>query len=194
MKILLINGGKEFGPSGGRLNTTLHEQAREVLTAMGHKIRETVIDRGYDIEEEVEKLLWMDVVIWQMPAWWMAEPWIVKQYVDYVFSRGSGKLYNNDGRHRVTPTEGYGTGGLLQGKKYMISGTWNAPIEAFTRENDFFDRAGIDGVYLHFHKANQFLGMKPLPTFVCMDVVKNPQIEQYLNDYKLHLESIINNE
>lgn len=63
MKIFLINGGKEFGPSGGRLNTTLQEQAREVLTPMGHEVRETVIDRGYDIEEEVEKLLWMDVVI-----------------------------------------------------------------------------------------------------------------------------------
>ena len=40
----------------------------------------------------------------------------VKKYIDEVFTTGHGKLYHSDGRHRVNPTEGYGTGGLLQGK------------------------------------------------------------------------------
>ena len=102
----------------------------------------------------------------------------------------SNKLVANDGRHRVNPTVGYGTGGLLHGKKHMISSTWNAPIEAFTREGDFFEGAGVDGVHFHFHKANEFLGTTRLPTFTCNDVVKNPQVERYLSDYRAHLEKV----
>ena len=182
MNILLIDGGQHFGHSAGRLNHTLHQTARDTLTALGHAVKETVIEAGYDKDAEVEKWLWMDSVVWQMPGWWMGEPWTVKKYIDEVFTAGVGenKLVANDGRHRVNPTEGYGTGGLLHGKKHMISSTWNAPIEAFTREGDFFEGAGVDGVYLHFHKANEFLGTTRLPSFICNDVIKNPQVERYL--------------
>ena len=120
MNILLLDGGKEFGHSHGELNHTLHKKAKEVLTALGHNVKETVIDAGYDVEAEIEKFLWMDAVIWQMPGWWMHEPWTVKKYIDEVLTVGHGKLYHSDGRHRVNPTEGYGTGGLLQGKKHML--------------------------------------------------------------------------
>ncbi|HEZ4406531.1 TPA: NAD(P)H-dependent oxidoreductase, partial [Neisseria meningitidis] len=34
---------------------------------------------GYDVEAEIEKFVWMDAVIWQMPGWWMHEPWTVKK-------------------------------------------------------------------------------------------------------------------
>ncbi|HFC6304472.1 TPA: NAD(P)H-dependent oxidoreductase [Neisseria meningitidis] len=145
---------------------------------------------GYDVEAEIEKFVWMDAVIWQMPGWWMHEPWTVKKYIDEVLTAGHGKLYQSDGRHSVNPTEGYGTGGLLQGKKHMLSPTWNAPIEAFTREGDFFEGKGVDVLYMHFHKANEFLGMTRLPTFLCNDVVKNPQVEKYLADYQAHLEKV----
>ena len=49
MNILLIDGGKAFGHSAGRLNHTLHQTARDTLSALGHHVRETVIDDGYDI-------------------------------------------------------------------------------------------------------------------------------------------------
>ena len=67
MNILLLDGGKDFGHSHGELNHTLHKKAKEVLTALGHNVKETVIDAGYDVEAEIEKFLWMDAVIWQMP-------------------------------------------------------------------------------------------------------------------------------
>ncbi|WP_297962759.1 NAD(P)H-dependent oxidoreductase, partial [uncultured Campylobacter sp.] len=79
MKILLINGGAPFNGKGGKLTNTLHELAKKTLQALGHETRETAIHEGYDIEGEVEKFLWMDAVIWQMPAWWMGEPWLVKK-------------------------------------------------------------------------------------------------------------------
>lgn len=190
MNILLIDGGKAFGHSQGKLNHSLHTLAQQTLASLGHHTQETVIENGYDAQAEVEKILWADAVIWQMPAWWMGEPWTVKEYMDKVFSAGAGKLFASDGRHSATPTEGYGTGGLLHGKHHMLSLTWNAPIEAFTRAGDFFDGAGVDGVYLHFHKANEFLGMRPLPTFICTDVIKNPQPERYFADYAQHLTQV----
>ena len=54
MNILLLDGGKEFGHSHGELNHTLHKKAKEVLTALGHNVKETVIDAGYDVEAEIE--------------------------------------------------------------------------------------------------------------------------------------------
>lgn len=190
MNILLIDGGKAFGHSHGQLNHTLHATARELLTALGHQVKETVIDDGYDIQAEIEKFLWMDVVIWQMPGWWMGLPWTVKKYMDEVFTAGHGKLYASDGRHRDNPTKNYGKGGLLQGKKHMMSLTWNAPIEAFVNPEEFFEGKGVDAVYLHFRKANEFLGMGTLPTFICNDVIKAPDVPKYIADYKAHLTKI----
>lgn len=54
----------------------------------------------------------------------------------------------------------------------MLSLTSNAPMEAFTDKDQFFHGVGVDGVYLPFHKANQFLGMEALPTFIANDVIK----------------------
>ena len=72
----------------------------------------------------------------------------------------------------------------------MLSLTWNAPIEAFAREGDFFEGKGVDDLYMHFYKLNEFIGLIRLPTFLCSDVIKNPQVEQYLADYQAHLEKV----
>lgn len=189
-KVLLLNGSKKFGNSEGRLSVTLHNVAKESLESLGLKVLETHIDKGYTIESEVQKLLDSDVWIYQMPGWWMGEPWIVKKYIDEVYLAGAGKFFTSDGRHSDNPSKNYGTGGLLQDKRYMFSLTWNAPLESFTDKDEFFGGVGVDGVYLHLHKAHEFMGLKALPTFICNDVVKNPQIEQYKADYKAHLQKI----
>ncbi|MCE3036696.1 NAD(P)H-dependent oxidoreductase [Helicobacter sp. faydin-H20] len=185
--ILLINGAKDFGLSKGRLNSTLHDVAKDTLQSLGLYINETHIDKDYDIEVEVQKILDSDAIIYQMPGWWMGEPWIVKKYIDEVFNAGAGKLYANDGRSREDISKKYGSGGLSQNKKYMFSLTWNAPLEAFTDKEQFFEGVGVDGIYLHLHKAHQFLGMSALPTFICNDVIKNPQVQKYIKDYQAHL-------
>uniref|UniRef100_UPI0028AB2D28 NAD(P)H-dependent oxidoreductase n=1 Tax=Stutzerimonas kunmingensis TaxID=1211807 RepID=UPI0028AB2D28 len=152
-KILLLNGGKAFAHSAGQYNATLHQTAIETLTAAGFEVRTTQIDAGYDVQQEVEKILWADALIYQMPGWWMGAPWTVKKYLDEVFTAGHGSLYANDGRTRSDASQKYGSGGLLQGKRYMISATWNAPQQAFDDPSDFFAGKGVDAVYLPFHKA-----------------------------------------
>ena len=188
--ILLLNGGKRFAHSDGRLNQTLHETALAHLDRRGFDLRQTFIDGGYDIPTEVDKFLWADVVIYQMPGWWMGAPWTVKKYMDDVFTEGHGSLYASDGRTRSDASKKYGSGGLVQGKKYMLSLTWNAPMEAFTDKEQFFHGVGVDGVYLPFHKANQFLGMEALPTFIANDVIKMPDVPRYIAEYRKHLAEI----
>lgn len=190
--ILIINGAKKFAHSNGELNNTLTKLAQDQLQAAQFNVKVTTPDQPYDVQEEVEKYLWADVIIYQMPGWWMGEPWTVKKYIDDVFTQGHGSLYANDGRTRSDTSKKYGSGGLIQGKKYMLSLTWNAPEEAFVDPEQFFHGVGVDGVYLHFHKANQFLGLEMLPTFIVHDVIKMPAISSYIESYKEHLNKIIN--
>ena len=185
--ILIINGAKPFAHSGGELNDTLAELAKAVLGELGHSVQITRADSLYDAAEEVQKYLWADTVIYQMPGWWMGAPWTVKKYIDDVFTAGHGSLYANDGRSRSDASKKYGSGGLIHAKKYMLSLTWNAPVEAFSAPDQFFHGAGVDGVYLPFHKANQFLGMQALPTFMVNDVIKAPEIAAYKAQYRSHL-------
>ncbi|PIA72790.1 flavodoxin family protein [Ectopseudomonas toyotomiensis] len=189
-KIVLLNGGKAFAHSHGQYNSTLHDAAVAFLDRAGFDVKTTFIDGGYDVEEEVQKFLWADVVIYQMPGWWMGAPWTVKKYIDEVFTAGHGSLYANDGRTRSDASQKYGSGGLIQGKQYMLSLTWNAPVQAFEDPTDFFEGKGVDAVYFPFHKANEFLGMSGLPTFICNDVMKVPNIEQDVARYEQHLAQV----
>ena len=189
-KILLLNGGNAFAQSHGQYNTTLHDAAVAFLDRAGFDVKTTFIDGGYDVEEEVQKFLWADVVIYQMPGWWMGAPWTVKKYLDEVFTEGHGSLYANDGRTRSDASQKYGSGGLIQGKQYMLSLTWNAPVQAFEDPTDFFEGKGVDAVYFPFHKANEFLGMTGLPTFICNDVMKVPSIEHDVARYEQHLAKV----
>lgn len=191
MNILIINGAKQFAISKGELNNAFAHLAEDYLRRQGHRVLTTVVDDGYEIDEEIQKIANSDLMIYQMPAWWMGEPWIVKRYIDEVFTAGHGVLYASDGRSRFDNTKKYGSGGLLQGKRYMLSLTWNAPLEAFDEQDQFFEGVGIEGVYLPFHKANQFLGLQPLPSFVANDVEKNPQIESDMARYLQHLKQYV---
>ena len=188
--ILIVDASKPFGHSQGQLNRYLTRIAQETLNGLGHDVLITQVEQGYVVDEEVDRFLWADTVIYQMPAWWMEGPWIMKKYVDEVFTAGRGKLFENDGRTRSDGARKYGSGGLLKGKKYLFSITWNAPLEAFTDRDQFFEGKGIDAVLFAFHKANQFIGMSPLPTFMCNDVVKNPQIVRDADRYRLFLREV----
>ncbi len=71
--ILIINGAKKFAHSNGQLNDTLTEVADGTLRDLGHDVRIVRADSDYVVKAEVQNFLWADVVIWQMPGWWMGE-------------------------------------------------------------------------------------------------------------------------
>ncbi len=189
-RIYILNGAKAFGTSGGKLNSALCEVARESLGEMGHELRGVEIDKGYDIKQEVQNLVWADTFIYHFPAWWMCEPWIVKKYIDEVYLASYEVLFSGDGRSREDASKKYGSGGLAGNKSYMLCSTWNAPLEAFTDETQFFEGKGVDYVFTHLHKAHAFLAMKKLDSFMCNDVMKNPQIKTDIENYKAHLKKV----
>ena len=95
---------------------------------------------------------------------------------------------NGDGRSREDDSKQYGTGGTLQGKKYMLSVTFNAPEEAFNNENQFFfEGKSVDDLLFPTHLNFKFFGMKGLPTFACFDVMKNPQIQEDFKRFDTHI-------
>ena len=70
--ILIINGAKEFAHSKGQLNDTLTEVADGFLRDAGHDVKVVRADSSYDVKAEVQNFLWADVIIWQMPGWWIS--------------------------------------------------------------------------------------------------------------------------
>ena len=187
-KVLILDCGCQIFGRGGNLNHYYSDLAMKVLQKLGHEVQITLVGGLWEISEEGEKIQGADAIIVQTPAWWMSPPWQFKKYQDEVFIQPG--IVKNDGRHHADPSIGYGTGGTLTEKKYMLSSTWNAPKAAFDRKDDFFGGVGIDGVLLPVHKAFQFLGMKPLPSFMANDVDKNPTFEEDRQRFKEHLKKV----
>ncbi len=100
-------------------------------------------------------------------------PWITKKYIDEVFSAGDHNgLYINDGRTRSDASKRYGSGGLMQGTKYMLSLTYNCPTSEFSAKDGFFDGLSLDEANIATHKTFQFCGAEPLETYSVHDIFK----------------------
>lgn len=180
-KVLVINGGKKFAHSGAELNNTITSWDEEFFsTENGFEIKVTHVgNEDYNVEEEVQKMVWADLVVYHFPIWWMYMPYSLKEYFDKVLTAGHRKgLYYSDGRKSENPKKNYGTGGLMQGTKYLVTTTWNAPEEAFTIPEEFFQGRSVDdGVLFPFHRMNAFCGLEPLPSKHFHDVEKNGSAE-----------------
>ncbi|WP_144729979.1 NAD(P)H-dependent oxidoreductase [Acinetobacter oleivorans] len=190
-KVLIINTHQFYeGISTGTLNNSVVEIMKETMTNLGCEIQLTHVEKGYDINEEVNKHLWADLIITQSPVYWFGSPWIYKKYVDEVFTEGlkQGTFLADDGRTRNDPSKQYGTGGKLFGKKYMLSLTWNAPQEAFDNsEQKLFDGRSVDDVFIHNTSNYRFCGVEVLPTFSFFDVFKDPQVSKDIESLKQKL-------
>ncbi len=193
METLIINAHLTYpGWSEGKLNLTLMELAKTFFVERGHTVAETMVESGYDPEEEVSKHATADLVILQTPVNWFGAPWIYKKYVDDVFNAGlnSKVLLDGDGRTRSDLTRQYGTGGKMQGKKFMMSTTWNAPREAFDNpQGILYGGKGTADVFLNITSNYKFCGYDVLPDFGVFDIFKKIEaIPAALKDYPQHLE------
>ncbi len=191
-KALIINAHQKHEFSPGGLNRSLAKYIDSDLEAKGFEVRSTHIDEPYDLNEEIQKHKWADVVILQSPVYWMGLPWAAKKYLDEVYMSGiDGDLCKGDGRWKdpENPKQNYGTGGTLNGKKYMLSLTFNAPKEAFDDPDQYlFKGKSIDDLFFWVHCNFRFFAMEPLDTFACYDVIKDPDIENDLVRLQKHLD------
>lgn len=180
MNIFVINGHKYYPFSQGKLNRTLFNKIVELVTP-GNQIKTTIIEEGYELDKEIDKFLWADIIIIQTPINWFSFPGTFKSYIDDVYKHGS--FYG--------PSEEYGKGGLLKDKKYMYSLTWNSPCYAFSELGGFFDGRGMDEAIIAMHKLQQYCGMQKIETFSCNDVVKHPDIQLFLERLEKHINKYV---
>ncbi|GFD73906.1 NAD(P)H-dependent oxidoreductase [Tenacibaculum sp. ZH5_bin.1] len=186
--ILIINGHQYYPFAEGKLNQSFIEKLSAQLKEANLNIKITVTQNDYNVDEEVEKFLWADVVFLQTPLNWMGITWSFKKYMDDVFTAGMmGKLSQGDGRTSEAPKKNYGLGGLLNGK-YMMSVTANAPKEAFNNPDEpFFAGKSEDDLLLPMHLNFKWFGLEPLKTFFAYDVMKNPEIESDFVRFEKHI-------
>ena len=78
---------------------------------------------GYapDLQAEMDKLAWCDVLVFQFPLWWLGLPAILKGWVDRVFA--VGRAYGG-GR--------YFDQGMFAGKRAMLAVTVGGPSPAYS--------------------------------------------------------------
>jgi modulator of drug activity B len=194
--IFIINGSHPFAHSGGRFNETLFNKTISYFdTREGFEVKFTQVGENYNVKEEVEKFKWADIVIYHTPIWWFQIPFGFKKYIDEVFTEGhQNGIYASDGRSRKNPNINYGTGGLMHGKKYILTTSWNAPKTAFTLENEFFNQKSVDeGAMFGFHRMNAFTGMELLATHHFHDMEKNADVPFELNNYSVFLNDLMIN-
>lgn len=190
-KVFLIHAHQFYeGISTGKLNQAMAGVIQQEMEQRGFEVRQTHIEQGYDVHTEVQNHLWADAIVLQSPVYWFGMPWIYKKYVDEVFTAGMlrGAFITGDGRTREDPTRQYGSGGLLQGRQYMLSLTWNAPAAAFgDAKQTLFGERSVDDVFILNTANYKFCGMEILPAFSCHDVLKAPDIERDMLDLRRHL-------
>lgn len=182
-KVLILNGHQYYDVvARGELTQAYINKANDFFLKNGFEVKHTTIEKGYDKEEECEKFEWADYVLFQYPVYWMGLPWIAKKYLDETFTQG--RHYSSDGRSRNDASKLYGSGGLLTGKKYMLSLTYNCPESAFDNKNSLFDGLSLDEAQVAVHKTFQFCGLKPLETYAVHDIFKgdldlNAELEKF---------------
>ncbi len=190
-KVLLIQAHLFYPSSEGKLNDAFFQIAKSFFIKNGYQVLETKIETAYDIDQEVEKHLEANIVILQTPVNWFSAPWIHKKYVDELFNAGldSQKLVSDDGRSREDIHKQYGSGGKMQGKKFMICATWNAPAEAFGNPAQQLMKGKTTAdLFLSITTNYTFCGYDIVPDYNCFDIYKSGDITKDLENYPLHLE------
>jgi modulator of drug activity B len=194
-RVLLLNLHQKYeGIANGNLTRDLLKEAKAFFSTNGYEIQETTIDEGYDVAEELEKFKWADLFFVQSPVYWMGLPWLGKKYIDDIFSGGVNTVtYESDGRSRNDHSKTYGSGGLMEGKRYMLSFTYNCPESEFDNPKGFFDGLSLDEANVALHKTFQFCGVKPYPSYSVHDIYKSEfTIDSVLKALENHLKQNLN--
>jgi NAD(P)H dehydrogenase (quinone) len=112
----------DFDPVSGRHNFKTVKDSNYFKQQMEEMYATESDGFADDIETEIEKIEWCDLMIWQFPLWWFGLPGILKGWVDRVFAMGrtygGDKLYAN---------------GVFRGKKALLSLTTGGPAPAYVK-------------------------------------------------------------
>lgn len=128
-----------------------------------------------DIKEEMEKVKWADLLIFQFPIYFTAMPAIMKGWIDRVLAPGFG--------FNPVTNSAYDTG-LFKGKSAMLAFTTGAPKEMYSEGGAHGD------IHKHLesvtHCVFEYMGMKVLPSFIVYEAsaMKRERGAEELKKYK----------
>jgi NAD(P)H dehydrogenase (quinone) len=112
-----------------------------------------------DIKEEMEKVKWADLLIFQFPIYFTAMPAVMKGWIDRVLAPGFG--------FNPITNSAYETG-LLKGKSAMIATTTGASKEWYSEGGEHGDlNRHLESVT---HCVFEYMGMKVLPSHIIYEV------------------------
>ena len=132
-----------------------------------------------EIESEIRKIEWCDLMIWQFPMWWFGLPAVLKGWVDRVFAMG--RTYGGGHFYET---------GVFRGKRAFLSLTTGGPEEAY-RSGGF--NGDIAAILRPIHRGMlQFVGFDVLaPQIVYGPVhLTDEQRRQHLATYAARLQRI----
>ncbi|MGA7178497.1 MAG: NAD(P)H-dependent oxidoreductase [Thiobacillaceae bacterium] len=168
-----------FDPASGRKNfktvkdpTYLKLQLEEMYATEANGFAE-------DLDSEMGKIEWCDLMIWQFPLWWFGLPSVLKGWVDRVFAMG--RIY---GGGRIYQT------GVFRGKRALLSLTTGGPEEAYRKDGFNGD---INAILRPVHRGMlQFVGFEVLaPQIVYAPVRMSDELRtQQLANYVERLKGI----
>ena len=133
-----------------------------------------------DIQAEIDKVLWCDLLILQSPLWWFSVPAIMKGWVDRVFANGT--VYGSGGMR-------FDNGGL-KGRKAMLAMTTGCLPGMVEPDGLLGDR---DVILWHLHHGTfGYSGLQALPPFLAWSIhyTDDAQRAAYLDAYERHLRDI----
>ncbi|MBA3900745.1 MAG: NAD(P)H-dependent oxidoreductase [Bacteroidetes bacterium] len=166
-----------FNPVGGKLDfqslsrPDYFKYQTEQVNAWQHNLFSP------DVQDEMDKVVWADLIIFNFPLWWFSLPAILKGWVDRVFAMGfcygAGKGVYNEGFFRE--------------KKAMLTITTGGPETAYGPAGRNGD---LDKILFHInHGMLYFTGMSVIPPFVAYAPVRitAEQRADYLLQYEQRL-------
>ncbi|MEE4240457.1 MAG: NAD(P)H-dependent oxidoreductase [Desulfopila sp.] len=139
----------DFSPVSGRHNFK-SEQNSSFYKQQFEELHATETNSfAEEIEDEISKVEWCDLMIWQFPLWWAGLPAPLKGWVDRVFAMGrtygNGRCYEN---------------GVFQKKKAMLSLTTGGPQQSYLEDGFNGD---IHSILRPIHRGIlQFVGFRIL--------------------------------
>ena len=161
----------------------------EVFTATEHNKPPPPTTRDLYFDE------WFDRSVrrtnFQFPIYWFSAPALFKKYMDEVYAYGVFFGMGSESNNSDKPQKYGFSNGLMNGKKYMLSITTNAPEEAYGDPDGFFEGKDLEEFLFNIHKTHQFCGMEPLKSFAANNVIKEPQPEQHIKELEKHLDATI---
>ncbi|MDM7918370.1 MAG: NAD(P)H-dependent oxidoreductase [Methanosarcina sp.] len=134
-----------------------------------------------DIKEEMEKVKWADLLIFQFPIFFTAMPAIMKGWIDRVLAPGFG--------FNPVTNSAYDTG-LFKGKSAMLAFTTGAPKEMYSEGGAHGD------IHKHMesvtHCVFEYMGMKVLPSVIVYEAsaMKRERGTEELGKYRQRISEL----